>query len=279
MFTGRDRKYLQFDTSGLGYVIIPFDVEREEYISTCYSRERVCLLMEQGGNMVKDCYISKSALKDIYFPNPSSVDKVQTGSAVIWVADSFNNKPVVVAVISKEDETDLLSQYKFRQRKDFEKKSVIVDGDAKEGILNISVFDSEDFGVINVKVSGSKTAQLNLRSEGEVNVLGSEKVGVESTSKTQINIKNSQNGEVLSSVEVNGQDIILKPVNEVKIGEFTEPVALADSLADILNEFITKVSEATVSTMLGVQPLLNAAEIAAIANRLDEIKSQTTKTS
>ncbi len=279
MNTSRDKKYLQFDSSGIGYIIIPFDVEREEYIKTCYARERVCILIEQGSNMVKDCYISKSAIKDIYFPEPSSEDKVQTGSAVVWVTDSFNNKPIIVAVLSKEDESDLLSQYRFKLRKDSGKRSVLIEGDAEEGILDISVFDSEDYGVINIKVSGSSDAELNVKSQGKVNILGSQLVSVESVGKTQINIKNSQNGEVLSSIEVNGQDIVLKPQNEVKIGDFTEPVALADSLADILNELITKVSQATVSTMLGMQPLLNATEIAAIANRLDEIKSKVTKTS
>ena len=64
----RKRRRNQLPISGVGYIIIPNDVEKEAYIDSCYKRERVCILLDQGSSMVKDCYITKQALRDLIEP-------------------------------------------------------------------------------------------------------------------------------------------------------------------------------------------------------------------
>lgn len=259
---------------GIGYIMIPSNVVVEDYIENCYIRERVCLYIEQSGGMVKDCYISQQALRDIYFPE--SEDKL--GSAVVYVADSFNQKPIVVATLSKEDETQLLSEERFKIEKNYENNSVRIEGDAEKGILNIYVDDRNDYGTINIKVKGKDGGVLNIDTSDTVNINGDNDVNVTTTGEVNLKAIDSVSGDTKCSVNINTSDVTIKPENELKIGEFTEPVALADTLADILDELIQQISSATTATMLGPQPLINAAAIAAIANKLDTIKSKTTKT-
>lgn len=259
---------------GIGYIMIPSNVVREDYIENCYIRERVCIYLEQSGGMAKDCYITQQALRDIYFPESED----QLGSAVIYVADSFNQKPIIIATISKEDESQLLSQERFKIVKGYENNTVKVEGDAEKGVLNILVDDREDYGTINIKVKGKDGGVLNIDTGDEVNINADEKVTIKTTGELNLNVIDSVSGDNKCSININDTDVEIKPENELKIGEFTEPVALADTLADILNDLIHQLSIATTSTMLGPQPLLNASDISAIANRLEDIKSKTTKT-
>ena len=228
--------------------------------------------------MVRDCYISKSALRDIEFPQ-TELNKTITGSSVVYIADDFHNKPLIIGVVSKEDSVDLISQEIFKIFKDYNQNSVSIEGDAKKGLLSINVEDGEDEGTINITVKGKTGGKVNIKCQTEVNVETDEKINLHTTGEINLNTYNSANGELLSKFNISGTDVILIPQNELKIGEATEPVAMADSLADILSELIDKIGAATVSTMLGAQPLLNAADIIAVKSRLDEMKSLVTKTS
>jgi len=277
--TKRRRRENHFDSVGYGYIVVPSNVEKDEYIASCYGKERVCIMTEHSSSMVKDCYISKSALRDIVFPDISDGNKNKTGSAVVFVCDDYANKPTIVAVLSKEDESDLLEEFKFQLKKRYVKNTVLIEGDAKKGLLSINVEDGEDEGAINITVKGKTGGKINIKCQTEVNIETDEKINLHTTGEINLNTYNSANGELLSKFNISGTDVILIPQNELKIGEATEPVAMADSLADILGELIDKIGAATVSTLLGAQPLLNAADIIAVKGRLDEMKSLVTKTS
>lgn len=274
----RKKRYNQLPQIGFGEIFIPINVERNDFIAQCYSRERVYIMLENSGGMVKDCYISKSALRDIEFPD-NSTNKAITGSSVVYVSDDFHNKPLIVGVVSKEDSVELISENIFKLLKSYNKNTVNIEGDAKKGLLSINVEDGEDEGTINITVKGKTGGKVNIKCQTEVNIETDEKINLHTTGEINLNTYNSANGELLSKFNISGTDVILIPQNALKIGEATEPVAMADSLEDILSELIDKIGAATVSTMLGAQPLLNAAEIIAVKDRLGEMKSQVTKTS
>lgn len=273
----RKRKSNEIPPIGYGHVIIPFGVDRADFVKYCYSRERVCVLLEQGG-MMMDVKVTKSALKDIVFPETSET-KYSLGSVVIFIAESFNNSPMIVGVLSDESEIEFLDEAMFLLSKIYNKNTVSIEGDAKKGLLSINVDDGEDEGTINITVKGKTGGKVNIKCQTEVNIETDEKINLHTTGEINLNTYNSANGALLSKFNISGTDVILIPKNELKIGEATEPVAMADSLEDILSELIDKIGAATVSTLLGAQPLLNAADIIAVKDRLGEMKSLVTKTS
>lgn len=53
---------------GYGYIAIPSGVDRDDYIDTCFRRERVTVITDLGG-VFNDCYITSDALQRISFPS------------------------------------------------------------------------------------------------------------------------------------------------------------------------------------------------------------------
>jgi len=274
----RNRKNNASQGISYGYVMIPFGQDRDEFVRYCYDKERVCLFLEDSGGMLKNVKVSKSALRDIVFPDISE-NKYALGSMVIYTTLPFYGSQVVLGVITNESEVEFLDEGMFLLEKIYNQNSVSIEGDAKKGLLSVNVEDGEDEGTINITVKGKTGGKVNIKCQTEVNIETDEKINLHTTGEINLNTYNSANGELLSKFNISGTDVILIPQNELKIGEATEPVAMADSLADILSELIDKIGAATVSTMLGAQPLLNAADIIAVKSRLDEMKSLVTKTS
>lgn len=227
-----------------GYVSIPEGIDREEYISNCYRKERVSIVADQGGFMIHDCYISKESIRNVRFPSSSE----KLGSPVVYVYTAISTKPIIIACVSEESETDLLEEGKFKLDKTFGGNRVQVVGNARNGNLyvNVETYDDNTSDIV-----------VNL------------------SSKKDTNLKVTLNGttEIHSTKEFNVK------TEKFNVGDATEPVTLADSLASLLSDLIDEIAASTTSTMLGPQPLLNAAQITAFKNRLDEIKSKTSKTS
>lgn len=264
-----------FPPVGIGYIMVPSNLERDDYVRNCYDRERVCVYIEQSGSMVKDCYISQQALRDIAFP----ADTKKLGSPVIFVSEKFTNKPIVVSTVSKEDETELLSEYRFKLEKAYKNNKVKIEADAEKGILNIFVDDKEEFGVINLSVKGKEGGVLNIDTSNKVHINADKEINAQSSGEIKIKTIDSLSGDVKCEIRADGQDVYIKPENELRIGEFNEPSVLGDTLADLLDGLITEISNSLVSTALGPQPLLNKAQIAAYKQQLESIKSKVIKTS
>ena len=53
---------------GIGYIIVPPDVDRQKYIDTCYAKETVSMYLDFGGFSVNNVRISVDALNLIEFP-------------------------------------------------------------------------------------------------------------------------------------------------------------------------------------------------------------------
>lgn len=232
----RGRRYNQAPTVGYGYIIIPFNVDAEEYISNCYTRERVCIMAEHGGSIVKDCYISKQALRDIEFPDISDNNKYKTGSAIVYIADGFNNKPTIIGVLSKEDETQLLNEFKFKNSKYYKKNSVIIEGDAQEGVLGISVNDGEDEGVININIKGKTGGKLNINCQSEATVFANSKIHLKTTGEVEITTYNSSDGEINSSFKIDAENVEIKPKQLFNVGGATSPIPLGDKNKEVLDD-------------------------------------------
>jgi len=149
-----------------GYIIVPPDVDRTLFVEQCYRRERVSILVERGGGVIHECYITREAIQRIEFPQTSK----QLGSCVLFLTDIFSGLPIIFGVLSKEDESQLLKEGTFYIRKIFQGSSVIISGDARQGILSLSV-DGGEISQLNISITNSaRDATLNIRSGGVVNI-------------------------------------------------------------------------------------------------------------
>lgn len=191
---------------GKGYILMPETAnsgdQRLKYISNCYRRERVDIMIEDGGTPAIDCFITRSALKDVAFPRAGE----RLGSGIVFFQDTYTGKIVVFDTIAKNDETTLLEEDVFHIIKGFGSQVVSIKGNAQTGQISIDISGGEGKMDINLR-NKAKDASLNLNISGEVSIL-------------------SDNLNVLK--------------DSIKVGEASEPIPLGDTLQAELNKLKTK---------------------------------------
>lgn len=175
-----------------GYIIIPIDVDRTAFIEQCLRKERFSIQVEHGGGILHNCYITKSALRDITFPLPNQ----QLGSGVVFFADPFSGKVVITGVVGVTDSTDINRQdtivlkkmnggnYALLSVNGDGQISIDIIGTATRGRLDINVRNDDSTAQINVRVKGS----LNLSAEGgNVNIAAIDSdINLNATGKIQV---------------------------------------------------------------------------------------------
>lgn len=153
---------------GFGYITIPNGVDRDLYIETCYRKERVAIQLDDGGGVRMNCYVGKTAMQNIIFPEKFD----QLGSAVFFIVPKFNNIPVIIDVVSKADETQLLLENSFKKSIHSKTASVSIEGRGNSGELFINVeslLENEGNIFITLK-SKNNTAKFDVKCFGDINV-------------------------------------------------------------------------------------------------------------
>ena len=159
---------------GTGYVIVPGNVDRTKFIERCLRTERFSILVEGGGGVLHKCYATKSALRDIRFPQGNDA----LGSGVVFFVDPHAGKAVIVGVVGVDGKADLNREdaMVLRRTHGGNHALVSIDGDgqisidvigvAQKGKLNISVRNDDFTGEINVHVKG----KISVYAEGSIDV-------------------------------------------------------------------------------------------------------------
>ena len=153
---------------GIGYVIIPSDVNREEYIENCYVNEEVSIYPETGGTCYNNVKVSVNCLNNLEFPEGGNF-----GSCVVYILHPTQKIPIVVGILSKKDEGFTLNYKLFKLMKSLGGNSVSITGDGVNGNLVINVHSEEDEGgqiVIDVN-NFSQTGLFRLSVKGNIILL------------------------------------------------------------------------------------------------------------
>lgn len=150
---------------GIGYIIIPSDVNREEFIENCYLNEEVSVYPETGGTCYNNVKISVNCLNNLEFPEGEGF-----GSCVVYILHPTQKIPIVVGILSKKDEGFTLNYKLFKLMKSLGSNSVSITGDGVNGNLIINVHSEEDEGgqiVIDVN-NFSQTGLFKLSVKGKI---------------------------------------------------------------------------------------------------------------
>jgi hypothetical protein len=225
----RTRQANQPQQIGFGYVIIPNGIDRTRYVESCFNKERVSIVQENGSGIIKDCYIDRDKIKSLEFPTEKNI----LGNLVCYVTDSFHSKPIIIAVVSKESETQLLKEGKFQLKKEQGSNAVEISGSVADGVLNISVNNVNEYGVININVAGKTGGKVNISSTGEVTLTADEKVSVKARKEANIKVLDIDSGDV-SEVKVTPTEIHLLPKNKLSVFSGSSPMVLGDELLEQL---------------------------------------------
>jgi len=188
------------EPTGLGYITIPIGVDRDLYIQTCYRKERVAIQLDGGGSVVSNCYISRATLQEIVFPEEIN----QLGSCVAFICLKHHNLPIIVSVISKPDETQLLEENSFKKIVSMKAANVSIEGKGKSGELFVNVeSNSENEGSIYVTLkSKNNTSKFELKCFGEINVYSEGKTSLKALKDVNLQKIRIENQEEIISSEI-----------------------------------------------------------------------------
>jgi len=239
---------------GFGYIVIPSDEDRDKYIETCLRKERVSILLDGGGSIISNCYISREALNGIKFPEDSD----DLGSCVAFISPKFNNLPIIVGIISKADETQLLEEDSFKRQVSTDGALVTIEGKGKTGELFVTVeSEFENEGNINIALkSKNNTSKFNLKCFGDITIDAEGGVDLKASDTVKIRSTEVIDGveEIKSKVEVNNDGVIVKdywgnkittnssgeiriePSDKCLIFEGSHPLVKGDTLKDELEK-------------------------------------------
>lgn len=176
---------------GLARVIVPSDVDRDQYVADCYRTGRIDLYDENQGTYLKQCYATNEVLANLKFPRGVG----DIGDPVVWVAQpTIFNRPMVIGTFPSGDRMRLGTDQTIEIHKEWDKGYVDVTADAKDGSLNVVVHGQEKSGgTVRVSVLGDEDSILEVKTDGLVSVESGKELRVRSYEKIDMQLENPEN--------------------------------------------------------------------------------------
>lgn len=161
---------------GIAYIAVPFGVDRDLFVEQCYRKERVSIVLDQGGTMARNCHIDSRTLQEIKFPDSYK----SLGSQIVFVMDNFNKVPIVIANISRTAERVISGEEKFTIHKNINGGDLSIVGSG-EGKLFIKL-ESTEAANLTINVKG-KNSTLQINCDGTTAVYSSDDISIGSSGK------------------------------------------------------------------------------------------------
>lgn len=274
-------------TGGVGFLVVPDEIDRIQYIQDCYRTQTVTINGGEGYGYFNAVRCPQSILENLIFPTEES-----RGTPIVWVKDGMTHLPVVVAWLRPEGDYYALGENQWRVTKGNDKRNVEIFIDGNTADLQISVMsDSEEPANVDIKLtSQNKDSIFNLSSDNEVNVSAVKKMTLTSNSEFNMNIE--EKGKIKGNLQyVLGKGFILKDEFENQIttnkdgvqieskkidhNSGKEPMVLGNTLVELLSDFLDACQQLTVISPVGQTSIpVNVADFAAVQAKLETIKSK-----
>ena len=272
--------------SGIGYVVIPDNDTRDEYINNCYYSCTVTIDGGYGYSYIENVPIPLELLQQIKFP----LKEDEVGSRVFWVRENTFNRPVIVGILNNLYEPNGMMAGQNRYVQEINGNVVEIFMDANTAEMNIKVTGSKNNpSKINVISNTNEDSEINVTSSGKVKISAKNLI-VEAFKDAVFTLKKNDSKELL---KIESNDTQLKITdqfdNEVtlKDGEVdvvsdkinhnggNEPMVLGNTLKESLSNLIDAILSMTMVTPTGASSTpMNAAQFIQIKSQLNNILSQ-----
>lgn len=261
--------------SGIAYIVIPSDIDRDVYIRECYKSSTVSIYSEHNGynNRVS---IDKYSLNFIEFP--LAVGKF--GTPVSFSVHPVMNMPVINGVFFNTDELSELEEHQFKFKRKLDENFVDISGSPKGKYVGVNVSVDEGGEVyINVR-SRDLSGKVNIHSDGDVNIVATNNVRLTQYNKFECITASTEDDSEYSvheqtsteeSFSNNKHNIYTDKLN---INEGEEPFVLGKKFAAFMKDFIDQVGSITTTTALGQMEILNKAQVLEFKNKVDDLLSE-----
>lgn len=277
--------------SGIGYIVIPRDVNTAEYVQRCYRNHSVSISGGYDSTYMHGVKITEEALNKIKFPDNDD----GLGSAVVWLRDSFTNRAVVIGTLKTAGESDMIQGSQQRIVQETAQSVVEMFLDALNCTINISAKGNENIpAVINIKASSGTDEGdvVNITSKDHI-ITDSRHIKVNLTEDFELTINNGEediihivgNEEELHITDHFKNEAIFNEENvqilteKFNVGTGKEQMVLGNTLVNLLSQLIDAILNMTVLTHVGPSGTpVNAAAFSEIKGKLEEALSKLSNT-
>lgn len=282
---------------GVGYVYIPMGIDRDEFVQTCYRRSRISIMLDQGGGVINECYITQEVLNNVVFPDFNGL----TGTPIVFATDDFNTKPIVIGTLREPDNYNVREDGEMVHEVSYENTIVSISGSAKEGTLGISI-SGQSPNKLFLSCVGGEESKIEIEADNEVSIKANSKVDVTAYEELSVKMKDVDSeitAELFADkdslqlrrdkniITLDKDNVHIETDKEVNVNGGKEPVALAETTIkklDTLMNYIMVIKNALTNSITNtIAPLDNgatykaqiSAAISSISSiKFDEIKAE-----
>lgn len=263
-------------SAGIAYITIPSDVDRDVYIANCYRTSTVSIYSEHNGFTAR-AIIGKIGIGFIEFPLLTG----KFGSPVSFVIEPIHNQPMIIEVFSNQENITDLKEHQFKFKRQFEGNSVEITGSPIDKFIGINVSAKEGGAIFLNVESNTKDAKLGINVKGDIEAIASGNTSIIQHGSLELKTYHNEELGRFSSIQQTSDSNTLTSettsinTNTLSINDGSEPFILGNKLAAFMKSMIEEIGNSTVTTMLGQMPLLNAAKILELQNKVDPFLSDT----
>lgn len=289
-------------SAGVGYIIIPKDVDVKLYKKDVYRSGRVSIYGGYGYGDFHNVPVDREVLQRIKFPDKAG----KYGTPVVWVNIPKHNEPIIIATLKYDDEFHSLSEHRVRFTKSVDGKLVDVDFDAllSKVSIGISSTDANKPAVFEVNLtSKNDDSKFKLNVNGEVTLHSSGRTVIISEDKIETVVSNTEGKNVArvvldsnkedgtkrftyedefkNAVYVSKDEFQIKAddSSKIKFGEGKEPMVLGNTMKSQLDDIISAMQKLTVPTAFGPSGTpINIAEFLSVQQQFSKFLSKLTNT-
>jgi len=283
--------------SGTGNIIIPSDIDRDDYIKYVYQTGEL-FIITPSGEVIKDARVSKEVLQCIDFPN----NPEDTGTLVCWVNIPILNQCMILGTLLNLGEMYSYKEYeKVRDLQGKTKDNHITEvwnSQNPQALLDVYFAgdvdeEDEDSGIIHKARSSKHASSLILNCNGISKIASTLKTEIFSDEEILLQIGEEEDQVLKLTLDVKGNlkyidkfeneisidgesgDVLIHGTNSIKLGkDAEEPAVLGDTLAKLLDDIINAIKTITVPTALGPSGVpVNNPQFITIQNQINNIKS------
>lgn len=255
-------------TVGLAYVAIPSDISRADYIKDCYLNSQLSIRCEDGA-FYNRAPVSPEVLDFLTFPT----DPKLNGTPVIYVTEEQYSQPVVVARLQMREELGDGKENQFKFRRKLGDQLVEINGSASDGTLNLIVDSAGQPGSINVHIfNQAQDCELNVDVAGDVNVTASGAIAQNAQDTITQTVTDAESGDATVIEQTPTEHKVT--TQKWTFNEGSDPLGLGNEIRQLFSDLIDQVASITVVTAIGLQPIVNKAQVLKLKEQLDGVLSK-----
>jgi hypothetical protein len=190
-------------SSGTGWIIIPVDIDRSEYIRKVYETG-YCMILTDANYPLREVAIPKHIIRELIFP----VRAEDRGSLISWVSTPKYDQVIIFGILQEPAGSSPYREGSLVDELDSDDTRVSRVMSIKDKSYTVSIIsDEQDKGGFGVKVQGGdKTTSISFNLDGSADIKSDDILNI--FAENELNIKIASKEDEISTLALTKAGIL-----------------------------------------------------------------------